>query len=308
MTFNSNHKDSILLIEKDSQIRSRLVQAARAEKRVSHVLAADSLPNALRLLRENEGGDIIFMSHSFNPHETMEFVMAAKNTKHGRDAAYIGKIQNENLGKTGMAEQLLKGMDGFLSAPFTTEMVQSSIVLAGKIKFRKLISRVAVANRLILTDFMRHLDYATYDAKFRKTTVKIPESVYQGSGIIRTYCEQEQAVYFQILLEMFSNVSPPNHFLHSNVNSVGQGHISFETDHSFILSALADADWQKRAQAIDKISRMDAMNQMFIPELTTLLSDANASCRRKAKLTLSKIRSKLDGIGPAFQEPICSIS
>lgn len=281
--------ETIMVVEPNSVLRSRIVQAATFEKMVARTVSSSSLYETLKLLRNKWRSDIVFVSNWFGQREVLHFISAAKNTRWGQDCAFILLLDDQHQDRATVAKHLLKGMDGFLAASFTVETVQKIIGVALKVKAQRMQWRVETASRLMLEKLMDDLDHLTHDVTYRGATFVFPEGVAQAARVFRSFEAEEVSVYFRVLIDVFANVRPPVPFVSFDMPI--DRPVFHEVPEQFepFLQSLRDKDWRTRIVTLDKIALMSTEAAPLISIITECLEDSRAACRSRAVKALMAI-------------------
>ena len=255
------YHNAVLLIEPRDIVRAALLQAIRSERAVQKAFANASLGQALRDVREGQSSDVVFISNRFAQKDVLHFISAAKNCNATRDSAFILLIDQAARTNLALAKQLLKGMDGFLSFPFSAEMVQATIRTALVVKAQRMQTRVALASTMILAGVLDQLDYLTYDAIHRGKPLLLSSELVNARGTINAFTHDELPIYFDALLELSLQAKAPLDFVEFDPprdNRIYSGNPMIQ----MTLEKLTSPDYRIR---LDGLSEVDRHPESMLP-------------------------------------------
>lgn len=282
--------DVICIIEPRETVKNALLQALRAEKIVSKVITYTSLQQALMELRSGQRADIVFVSHHFQQEDVLDFISTAKNIRTTMDSAFVLVMDQQKQTSMHVAKQVLKGADAFLSYPFNIETVQITVRIALGLKTQRLQARVAIASKMLLASAEEQLTFIAYDAKFRKSNLLLTNELKEVREIIHAFkTNEEQDVYFTVLMNLFSKSLPIQEFVECIPVSTRCSGFAPEADP--IIQQLLSEDFKVRLNILMKLDDSHSDNSPYETYIRRCLEDAKPACRMHARSLLSKIES-----------------
>jgi DNA-binding NarL/FixJ family response regulator len=279
-----------MVIDPTPQGREAVLQAIHFQKVVSRVTAYRSLEEALIAIRAEKKADIVFVSAMFPQRELGEFVGSAKQTKSGRDGAYI-LIFEDSVSRVALAKSLLQGTDGFVVAPFSANDMHNALLTAENVRQRNMQSRVETAVTQIIDVLSSEISFVARDRALGKKS-SFKGSALDAADILRTFTEEEARVYFELLVPFLERLPAPLPFLTDRRTEVAE---ASDTNVESLIEGLKDPTGRVRAHAAKALGTLGKRAAPAIPYLSELLKDSNALCRHRAQQALEAIeRSEKD--------------
>lgn len=277
-------RHNVLVVEARKQLGERLIEALRAEKQIGQVVHHSTLDSSLAYLRGAPPVSMVFVADDFPRNDILYFLAGAKTTSAARDGAFIYIIQSSEARIGSISTQLIGGMDGFISAPFSLEAVQKVVAFAEGVRVKNVKKRIEAACQLQIAAVMKEIDNRAIDLKFGRIS-SFSSDLVSAFKNLHTLRSLELEVYFELLLKMFEYVSPPPAFV------IGaQEDAATEPVDPVILEALSKElesdNWEVRAKAAVSIGALGRRAACLAVYLTPLLSDSKPLCRQRAKRAL----------------------
>lgn len=198
---------NVLMIDPDAETRAKLKMAARALDCFGNIDWVKSWTAALDALDNNLHIDVVFISHIYPRDEIVEFVASAKETRSGRLCAYIQIIeQDEKIGET-VAQNVIKGIDGFLCEPFSATGLRETTEVGRSVKNKQIEARLRGATELLITSMVAKLDSTASSLKrgdLQEGDLK--EQVLEAKSLLEDINQDGWATYYEILMESFEKV------------------------------------------------------------------------------------------------------
>lgn len=151
-------KFNAIIADPELDTRMRLKQATASVPQFHNVHQRNTLNEALSTLSGDERCDVVFISYRFELKEISTFVERAKNTKQGRDCAYILVLKTKDQDHSTVANSVMLGVDGFLFEPYSVDSLVEMTNLATKIRREREAAREKLAITLLMTDVINQLD------------------------------------------------------------------------------------------------------------------------------------------------------
>lgn len=158
LKMNDYLRFNAIVVDPDITTRMRLKHATTAVPQFDEVHLKNSLDEALWPLDGNERCDVIFISYLFDLKEVTNFIERAKQTKQGRDSAYVLVLKTKDQDHSTVANSVMLGVDGFLFEPYSVDSLVEITNLATKIRREREAAREKLATTLLLTDVINQLD------------------------------------------------------------------------------------------------------------------------------------------------------
>jgi DNA-binding NarL/FixJ family response regulator len=198
-----------LIIDPDPASRMRLKQATSTLHEFRHVRLEFSLQQALAQIKENLSCNIIFISQTFEPELSAEFVKAAKETKNGQYSAYVLVIDGKRQKRTEVATDISNGMDGILFQPFSVEGLLETTELAHKIRGTSSSNRLKASRHLLSDAITPSLDKITDLFLEGKKSDLIRADLRIILRALMASCDDKKDEYYDHLVDLFDRVPPP---------------------------------------------------------------------------------------------------
>ncbi|MBX7144807.1 MAG: hypothetical protein K1X79_10185 [Oligoflexia bacterium] len=199
----------IIIADKLLESRMQLKAATASAPQFDHCSLASSLGESLRLLNERRTCDIVFISQHFESAAISEFIKEARQTPAGRDAAYIMVIGVADQTSVGIAENVLIGADGFLSAPYSVDSLVEITRLASTVKRQRMRERQEAAVKMIVTDLIRAFDRVSLSKYLGQQPGEKMREFKDVCATVKALDSEWQQVYFTELISQTEKLSPP---------------------------------------------------------------------------------------------------
>lgn len=194
----------------DNETRMRLKQAMIAITEFRDIQLFGALDRVLERLSGPERCDVIFVSGRYDLKDIEDFVKSAKETKRGRDAAYILVLGSGDQTSSGMASHVMVGADGLLFEPFSVDALQEITELAARVRKERRLVREKLALKFLVEDVIQYIDFVavakTYEVEHARSLRKLREVC----EVFRTLSDEAMASYFELIVERFCNATLPD--------------------------------------------------------------------------------------------------
>ena len=203
-------KFNAVIGDPDLLSRMRLKQATGALNEFGVVQPLSNLEEILHVLGADEGDrtDVVFASHTFSSQELMRFVESAKQTKFGRDAAYVLLLKNkEQAGAVG--QMVMKGFDGFLCEPYSIDQLVEITQLAARIRAERESVREKFAMTLMEKDIMSQLDIIATIKALGFGNAKTLDRLKELAQSVSQLPSESLPMYYDVAMKLFPEAAPP---------------------------------------------------------------------------------------------------
>ena len=147
-----------IIVDPDSDSRSRFKQALSEFSRFSAIESIESLDGTLRRLALRGGIAAIFLSQRFNPTQLFEFLEQARLTPNGRECLYLLVIHSQIESKGTLGSKFMAGFNGFIVEPYSSEQIIGVLDLAAKLQNEARVNKNRVGLTLLATDIIELID------------------------------------------------------------------------------------------------------------------------------------------------------
>jgi DNA-binding NarL/FixJ family response regulator len=147
-----------LVIEPDTLKQAYLYQAIRAEPDFGKPNSFRNLESALKYLRSSPPVDVVLISFEFTQYVINQFMLAAKESRGGKEAAYVLLASTNENSREHVALSMMEGMDGVLFSPFSVESVKEVVRVAEKVRKKFEMERKKAALLVLLPNVVSSLD------------------------------------------------------------------------------------------------------------------------------------------------------
>jgi DNA-binding NarL/FixJ family response regulator len=145
-----------IVIEADSERRSRCSQAARANNSFRKISTIAHPREFESRISEGHVFDVVFIGCSVRPEIVGEVVRAAK--RHSEDCACILVASGHEQDAVSLASTMLGGVDGFLCEPFSVDGLAQVAQVAQELKRVNQAQRIKASIRLIVAEMLDSID------------------------------------------------------------------------------------------------------------------------------------------------------
>jgi hypothetical protein len=147
---------SALVIEADSEKRSRCSQAARANNSFKKISAIAHPREFEARVAEGQVFDVVFIGCSIRQELVGEVVRVAKG--HSEDCACILVANGHEQDASSLASTMIGGIDGFLYEPFSVDGLAQVAQVAQELKRVNRERRIKASIKLIVAEMLNSLD------------------------------------------------------------------------------------------------------------------------------------------------------
>jgi response regulator RpfG family c-di-GMP phosphodiesterase len=147
-----------IVVEPDSMKQGYLHQAIRAESSFMKLRCFRNIDGTIKYLRSSEPVDVVLISSTYSQYVINHFVSAAKESKGGKEAAYVLFTPMEIDSRETIASSMIDGMDGVLFSPFSVHSVQEVARIADQVRKKFELQRKKAALFLLLPNVTKALD------------------------------------------------------------------------------------------------------------------------------------------------------
>jgi response regulator RpfG family c-di-GMP phosphodiesterase len=187
----------------------KLKAATSAVPSLSPVQLCGHSVDALRVLSEGREWDTVFISAKLEPSQIAEFINQAKQTRGGRDSAYILVIGAQDQSSSAVAGHVLAGADSFLCEPYSVDSLQEISLLSSTIKQQRLRERQEGAVRLLVDDIIRTLDAVSLSLYLGQPPGHAIRDLKDLGSAIQNLNEEWRSVFYTELISRTEKLSAP---------------------------------------------------------------------------------------------------
>lgn len=191
-----------LIIEPDNQKLGYLYQAVRAEADFVSVKSFRNIESSIQFLRSTERVDVVLISLDFSQYVISHFIEAAKESRAGREAAYVLLSPTDQDARENVAISMMEGMDGVLFSPFSVHSVKEVARIAEQVRKKFDDQRKKAAMMLLLPNMTTALDdvaKAIYDGvNVTPSKKKLMQSVERISPLRKEMLDEYYTNLFTI--------------------------------------------------------------------------------------------------------------
>ncbi len=205
----SEKKFNLIHIEPDAPARSRFKESTIPVHWFGPLVQVGTMEDAVGRLNNGLKADIVFFSYRFADDVIGPFVKSVGESKGGEDAAIVQIMKSDSAGAS-MASQMLKGVHGFLTEPFSVDGLTEIAMLTVKVKKDKSDEREKAAVRFIVGDIMRQIDRAAFLMSCEMDIGKTVSQIKNLAGIVKGFSGPTLDAYFKVVLEDFENAPLPS--------------------------------------------------------------------------------------------------
>lgn len=200
---------SALVIEPNSTKRGYLWQATRSEPRFYRVNGTKSLQDALELINDGRKFDVILLPGHEDNITLENFLLAAKNTAGGLEAAYVIVTTAGEKDRERIATFLIAGFDGFLFSPYSVNNLKDVAIIAAKVKRKFESQRKKAALQILLPSISQTLD--SYALARQTSTTNMDEKKKEfidSVSPIEAIALEYPIEYLELITQIF-DAAPP---------------------------------------------------------------------------------------------------
>ncbi len=135
-----------------------LNQVIRAEPEFTRLHGFRNVESSLKYLRTSEPVDVVIISSDFSQYVINHFISAAKESRGGKEAAYVLFSPMDQDSREHIATSMMEGMDGVLFSPFSVHSVREVARIAEQVRKKFEMERKKAALMLLLPNVTGALD------------------------------------------------------------------------------------------------------------------------------------------------------
>jgi response regulator RpfG family c-di-GMP phosphodiesterase len=147
-----------IVVEPDLRKQAYLHQAIRAEPEFKKSKGFRNVESSLKYLRSSESVDVVLISSEFTQYVINHFISAAKESRGGKEAAYVLCAPMDKDSREDVAASVIEGMDGVLFSPFSVHSVKEVARIAAQVKKKFELKRKKAALLLLLPNVTNAID------------------------------------------------------------------------------------------------------------------------------------------------------
>ena len=202
---------NVLIVDPDSGSRGRLKQVSLSLTRFNKVFVCSSLEEALGKTDFPEAIDIVVVSTNLGEENITDFIRRAKDTRKGKEWAYMAVLKSAEQKNQIIAGGVLGGLDGFLFEPYSADNMREMAEITAAVKHRNALGRKRAAIGMIMREVVSHFDaFAFYRSKGKEGVMPLKRIRDALSGLPDIASDKEiYAIYVDVACEIFSNALPP---------------------------------------------------------------------------------------------------
>ena len=195
-------------IEPDMGARMRFKQAASSVHAFKNISLNSTISEGRERLNLGEPFDIIFVSERIPEREFKDFCLAAKEHKHGQDAAFVLLVgAGDNLdAKT--AKAVLAGFDGCLMEPYSVEALVDIARLTAQVKTQLRQTREVQAICTLIKTLIRQIDRMAYIRSCQMDPGETLRNFKEHCRSIAEFDNARLAVYLEQAVGLFEKANP----------------------------------------------------------------------------------------------------
>ena len=196
-----------LLIDPDLEARVRLKQVSLAV--CDTAIMSGALKDAISRLNADQNYDVIFASSRFDMADLSDFLKSGKESKEGRDSAYILVLApNHANDRDFIAKCMLLGFDSVLQEPCSVQGLQDSCELAKQLKKERILSRHRAALNMLVASLVREFDSLYEGHKLEVARPRTKSRVLEIMNSIKALPNELLPEYFEIAEKLFGRALP----------------------------------------------------------------------------------------------------
>jgi len=188
-----------LVIEADSEKRSRLSQAARANNCFKKISAVAQPRDFEARVGEGHVFDLVFIGCSVRPENIDEVIRVSK--EHSEDCACILLANGHEQDAISLASTMISGIDGFLYEPFSVEGLVQVAEVARELKRVNQERRIKATVELLVVDLLNSLDDVFIGRVAGRPTPNSSGMLVKLSETLQQLGPEALPVYFEELIE-----------------------------------------------------------------------------------------------------------
>lgn len=188
-----------IVIETDSEKRSRCAEAARANNAFKKISAIAHPREFESRIGEGQVFDVVFIGCSVRPGIVNEVIRVAKN--HSEDCACILVSSGHEQDLVLLAPTILGGIDGFLYEPFSVDGLAQVAEVAQELKRVNQERRIKGSIRLLMPDIFNNIDDVAAGRAAGRPTPNSLGTLLKSRETIEQLGPDALSFYFHELIE-----------------------------------------------------------------------------------------------------------
>lgn len=197
-----------IVIEPNSFKQAYLYQAIRSEPSFIRLKGFKNIESSLKHLRSSEPADVVIVSYEFTQYVINQFIKAAKESKGGKEAAYVLFAPMDENSREHIALSMMEGMDGVLFAPFSVESVREVALVAERVRKKFEMERKKAALMLLIPNVTNAIDDVARAMIEDKNVIPAKKRLMKSLESIAPLKKDLMNDYYERLFELFDQAKP----------------------------------------------------------------------------------------------------
>ncbi len=195
------------VVDPDAAKRTRCIDAARGSGFFKRTIGMVTVQDLLCRCENKEFFDVVFLGNSLAATTISDTVNKLKSLN--EDTACIVALGTQENGAEAIATGMLGGVDGFLSEPFSVDMLADIARIAMQLKRQNEDKRNRLAVTLLVKEASKYLDAASVSL-FKGLAPGLSLRKLRGvSSKLESLSPEAKDLYYELLEEIFRECSVP---------------------------------------------------------------------------------------------------
>jgi response regulator RpfG family c-di-GMP phosphodiesterase len=197
-----------IVVESNSMKQGYLHQAIRAEPSFMKLRCFSNIDGTIKYLRSSDPVDVVLISSTYSQYVINHFVSAAKESKGGKEAAYVLFTPMEVDSRESIANSMIDGMDGVLFSPFSVHSVEEVALIATQVRKKFELQRKKAALFLLLPNVTKAIDDLAFALTQGMSTIPAKKKLVSTLDKIAPLKKDFASDYYTSLFSLLEEAPP----------------------------------------------------------------------------------------------------